>query len=491
MGRFLKTIGWIILIPILAILLFFVVKDDTGQVLITGSFPIIGPKTIHTTIVGGLLLAAVSILIIYVVIRLIITIIRTPKIMRHFRLNRRARIADKQFAEAELALLENRPKVAEDLFLLAAKGSKSKNLCYVGAARAAQLSGNMEKRDRYLREIDLSDSKHDRELAEVQRAELLLEADENEKAELLLNTLLEREKNHYATLLLAVALQKQGKNEALFRLLPNLQKALPRLTPSEEIDQYTENVYKALFEYASQISKDSDQLRLVWGRLPKHLQHEPALLIAYANRLLDVGDTKRAEEILRKEINRSHNEMLILAYGHLYRGDQQKLLHHAKKFNADVPDSAITQYTLAHMLFRNQQYDEAMTHLQKTIQLDPQFVKAYRLIGEIKLIQNDDKSALEFFKEAMALAFDERPKDVKRVDGDLLISSVDKISHKKGDEEIADGEFSNAKENVNKGDQQEKASTTQEEGINASHESEDLGEQDPHINNNYDPRRHL
>lgn len=107
------------------------------------------------------------------------------------------------------------------------------------------------------------------------------------------------------------------------------------------------------------------------------------------------------------------------------------------------------------------------------------------------MIQNDEKSALEFFKEAMALAFDERPKDVKRVDGDLLISSVDKISHKKGDEEIADGEFSNAKENVNKGDQQEKASTTQEEGINASHESEDLGEQDPHINNNYDPRRHL
>ena len=485
MGRLIKTIGWIILIPILAILLFFAVKDDTGQVLITGTFPIIGPKTIHTTIVGGLLLAAVSILIIYVVIRLIITIIRMPRSMHHFRLNRRARVADKQFAQAELALLENRPTVAEDLFLLAAKGSKSENLCYVGAARAAQLSGNIEKRDRYLREIDLSKSKHDRELAEVQRAELLLEANENEKAELLLNTLLEREKNYFATLLLAVALQKQGKNEALFRLLPNLQKALPRLTPSEEIDRYTESVYKALFEYASQISKDSDQLRLVWNRLPKQLQHEPALLIAYANRLLDVGDTKRAEEILRKEINRSHNEMLILAYGHLYRGDQQKLLHHAKKFNADAPDSAITQYTLAHMLFRNQQYEDALSHLEKTIEIDPQFVKAYRLIGEIKLIQNDDKGALEFFKEAMALAFDERPKDVKRVDGDLLIASSDKISHKKGDD-IADGEFSTT--------QNSEDNATTKSGVKEAEsqaESDNIKAQNPHLNNNYDPRRHL
>lgn len=429
MYRLFKSIWWILLIPILAILLFLIVKDDAGYVLITGTFPIIGHQAFHTTIIGGLFIAAVAIVLIYILVRIIITIIRMPRIFRGLSGNRRARTADKQFAQAELALLENRPLVAEDLFLTAAKGSKSPNLCYIGAARAAELNGNSDKRDRYLREIDLCNSKHDKEYAEIQRAEILIEAGENSKAESLIKDLLERRKNGYATLLLALTLQRQGKNEALFRLLPDLQKALPRLTPSSNVTRYTHDVYKSLFEYASQISKDSDQLRLVWSKLPKYLRQDPDILIAYANRLLDVGDTKRAEALLRKEINRSHNELLILAYAHLYRGDQSKLLHHTKKFQQSEPESAITEYSLAYMLFKNEEYDAAMVHIEKTIALDPNFAKAYRLLGEIKLLKNDDKGALTAFKEAMTIMLDDRPKNVRVVDGDLLIERSAKISH--------------------------------------------------------------
>lgn len=441
MGKLFKTIGWILLIPLLALLLFLIVKDDAGHVLITGTFPLIGPKTINTTIIGGLLFATIGILFTYIIIRIIITILRTPSIMRRFSLNRRARIADKQYSQAELALLENKPAVAEDLFLTAAKGSKSPNLCYLGAARAAQLLHKSDRRDRYLREIDLSDSKHDREYAEVKRAELLLEAGENNKTESLLQDLLTRHKNYPATLLLAVALQRQGKHEALFRLLPDLQKALPRLTPSSNVTQYTHDVYQALFEYASRISKESDQLRLVWSKLPKYLRQDPDLLIPYVNRLLDVGDTKRAEEMLRKEINKSQDERLILAYAHLYRGDQPQLLKQAKRFHDSQPDSAITQYTLAHMLFRSQQYEDAKTHLEKTLSIDPNFVKAYRLLGEIKLIENDEKGALIAFKEAMSLMLDERPKDVKPVDGDLLIAATDKIGSNAVSDNMEDAEI--------------------------------------------------
>ena len=436
MGKLFKTIGWILLIPLLALFLFLIVKDDAGHVLITGTFPLIGPKTINTTIIGGLLFATIGILFTYIIIRIIITILRTPSIMRRF-----SRIADKQYSQAELALLENKPAVAEDLFLTAAKGSKSPNLCYLGAARAAQLLHKSDRRDRYLREIDLSDSKHDREYAEVKRAELLLEAGENSKAESLLQDLLTRHKNYPATLLLAVALQRQGKHEALFRLLPDLQKALPRLTPSSNVTQYTHDVYQALFEYASRISKESDQLRLVWSKLPKYLRQDPDLLIPYVNRLLDVGDTKRAEEMLRKEINKSQDERLILAYAHLYRGDQPQLLKQAKRFHDSQPDSAITQYTLAHMLFRSQQYEDAKTHLEKTLSIDPNFVKAYRLLGEIKLIENDEKGALIAFKEAMSLMLDERPKDVKPVDGDLLIAATDKIGSNAVSDNMEDAEI--------------------------------------------------
>lgn len=471
MGKLFKTVGWILLIPIFAILLFLVVKDDAGHVLITGTFPLIGPKTINTTIIGGLLFATLAILIIYIVVRILITLIRTPQIMRGFSLNRRAKIAEKQYSQAELALLENKPAVAEDLFLTAAKGSKSPNLCYVGAARAAQLLNKSDRRDRYLREIDLSESKHDREYAEVKRAELLLEAGENSKAESLLRDLLTRYKNYAATLLLAVSLQRQGKHEALFRLLPDLQKALPRLTPSPNVTQYTQDIYQALFSYASRISNDSDQLRLVWSKLPKYLRQEPALLIPYANSLLDTGDTKRAEELLRKEINRTQDDRLIMAYAHLYRGDQPQLLKHAKRFHATNPDSAITQYTLAQMLFRGQQYQDAKTHLEQAIQIDPNFVKAYRLLGEISLIENDDKNALIAFKHAMSLMLDERPKDVIPVDGDLLIATTDKIGQDPSMVDATDAEIV------------EDSTTNKAEDAHIT--------QDEDIPNNPDPRRTL
>ena len=127
--------------------------------------PNYGKQAFHLTIIGGLIAGAISTFCIYVFIRIIITLIKLPRIFRGLSLNRRARTADKQFSQAELALLENKPAVAEDLFLTAAKGSKSPNLCYVGAARAAQISGNIENRNRYLREIDMSKSKHDLELA--------------------------------------------------------------------------------------------------------------------------------------------------------------------------------------------------------------------------------------------------------------------------------------------------------------------------------------
>ena len=472
MGKMIKSFGWVIIIPLLALLLFLIVKEDAGYILITGTFPIIGKQAFHLTIVGGLIAGALSTFVIYVLTRLIITIIKLPRIFRGLSLNRRARTADKQFAQGELALLENKPIVAEDLFMTAAKGSKSPNLCYIAAARAAQAGGNIENRDRYLREIDMTKSKHDLELAEIQRAEFLIDLGEFNVAETLLTTFIEkRRKNYYGILLLGVTLQRQGKNEALFRLLPALQKALSHLATSEAVTKYTHAIYKSLFEYASQISKDSDQLRLVWGRLPRFLRQDQDLLIAYANRLLDVGDTKRAETLLRKEINRTHNEMLIMAYAHLYRGDHAKLLHHTKKFAESEPESAITQYTLAHMLFRNKQYEEAKPHIQRTLELDPHFAKAYRLLGEIKLMENDDKGALIAFKEAMAIAIDERPKDIKVVDGDLLIERTEKLNHQ-DDEAIEDGEISETTE------------ASKDQASNDTNEASQMG-------NNYDPRRHL
>ena len=126
------------------------------------------------------------------------------------------------------------------------------------------------------------------------------------------------------------------------------------------------------------------------------------------------------------------------------------------------------------MLFRNKQYEEAKPHIQRTLELDPHFAKAYRLLGEIKLMENDDKGALIAFKEAMAIAIDERPKDIKVVAGDLLIERTEKLNHQ-DDEAIEDGEISETTE------------ASKDQASNDTNEANEASQ----MGNNYDPRRHL
>lgn len=427
MGRIFKIIGWILLLPLLALLLFLAVKDDSGQVLITGTFPFVGPITLHATIVGFLLFALITFLVIYLGVRLITHLFGAPKTIKKMRKEHGEKVADKRYARAELALLENKPLVAEDLFVAAARYSNTPNLCYMGAAKAAELQNQPERRDNYLREIDLTDTKFDRVLSQVKRGEMLIDAGEYGKAEVLLRELLATRRNNTATLLLGVALQKQGKNEALFRLLPELRRAATKVAETPENHARIVGIYSALFDYASGTAGDAQQLKIVWMRIPKRLREDSTLLIRYAERLLDVGDIKTAETLLRQGINKTHDETLVLAYGHLYRGEMPKLLRHARKFASELPDSAAAQFTLATLLYRNHEYDEAETAAKEVIKLDPHFAKAFRLIGEIKLVKNDEKAALIAFKEASDLSLDERPKELIRKPGELLVDDTSKL----------------------------------------------------------------
>ncbi len=427
MGRIFKIIGWILLLPLLALLLFLVVKDDSGQVLITGTFPLVGPITLHATIVGFLLFALLTFLVIYLGVRLITHLFGAPKTIKKMRKEHGEKVADKRYARAQLALLENKPLVAEDLFVAAARYSNTPNLCYMGAAKAAELQNQPERRDNYLREIDLTDTKFDRLLSQVQRGEMLINAGEFGKAEILLRELLANRRNNMATLLLGEALQKQGKNEALFRLLPELRRAVTKVAETPENKARIQNIYTALFDYASGSAGDVQQLKIVWMRMPKRLREDSALIIRYAERLLDVGEIRAAESLLRQRINKTHDETLVLAYGHLYRGEMPKLLRHARKFANELPESAAAQFTLASLLYRNHEYDEAERVAKEVIKLDPHFAKAFRLIGEIKLVKNDEKAALLAFKEASDLTLDERPKELIRKPGELLVEDTSKL----------------------------------------------------------------
>lgn len=432
---------WTILIPALAAFLVSVIRKEPGLVMISGPIPFLGERTIYLTFLGAIVFGIGGFFSLYFILRFFSRLIRTPESIGHFNRRRRAKSADREFARAQLAIYENRPKDAEKLFMSAAKKSDFPSICYIGAAKASHMLGDNAQRDRYLSEIDYLDDKINEDLSLVVRGDFLIEIGEFEKAEQVLTRLVKEDRgNAKATLLLAKAYHGLGKFEELIKRLPDIQKAIRKAsTPCEE-----RGLYCDILEYAA---KDLDVKRIkeTWWQFPNEIKRDHASMIKYAHLLLDAGDPDSAEALLRGELRKSWDENMMMAYSQLYRGNIHQLIKQSRNFVKTHEESAIARYALANFLVRNNELAEAEEVLMAAIKLDPTLAPAHKLFGELKLRQNDPAAALQSFQCVNDLLLSDRPAHVKKADGELLVDETVKLPETIA--EVIDGEVADDADN--------------------------------------------
>lgn len=421
MIRFFKALGWFLIPFALAILLYLVIEKDPGLVVISG-FNFITQKsfTLRMTLAGFFFSGLIFFVVGYAILRFLFGIIGLPQFIKRANALSSEKSAGRKMSRAELALLENKPELAEALHLSAAKSSPNPTFCYIGAARAAHMQGNIAKRDQYLRAVETTDDHHNRLHAGIMIGELLHKWGEFDKAQTVLERTRKEKGDHHKVLTaLAKSYEKQGLYDELYAIMPALHKSLPK---DARLDIEPE-LYVALIDHIGAQHK-AHELKSLWEHIPNNVKVVPSVVVNYAEKLLYAGEVNEAEEALRYSLKKNWNDLVITAYGHLYKGNFNTYIKHAKSFAHQHPDSAYATLAIARLYYQTKQLESALEYLHQSLKIDPNIPEVHHLLAEILLEQGEyEKSALAF-REAGRLTYAKPSADLLQVEGELMIDDT-------------------------------------------------------------------
>lgn len=420
MIRFFKASGYFLLLFAIPLFLYFLVKDDPGMVIITGkniltqqNFSLM--MTLSGFILGGVLLFV----IIYAILRVLFNILGLPNFLKRSHHIRNEKSASRNVARAELALLENDPKLAEALHLSAVKNGANPSFSYIGAARAAHMQGKTTLRDQYLRAVETTKDHHNRLHSGIMMGELLNQWGEYDKARTVLERTRKEKGNHHRVLTaLAKSYEKQGLYDELLKIMPALHKSLPK----DEHLEVEPELYVTLIDHIG-AKHEGHELKALWAHIPSNIKVVPSVVVNYAEKLLYAGEVSDAEEALRSSLKKDWNDLVITAYGHLYKGDFNSYIKTAKGFANQHPDSAYAALAVARLYYQTKRIEDALEYLQKALKIDDQIPEVHHLLAEILLEQGEfEKSALAF-KEAGKLSYAKPSAELLQVEGELVESA--------------------------------------------------------------------
>lgn len=308
--------------------------EDPGYVLISRT-----PYEIEVSLVLAVVLAGILLFAVYLVLRLLWAVLRMPRTAGRWRVNRRHALATQATLAGYSRLIEGEWEEAEEILSQRLGYGATPLLSALGAAYAAQQRADYDARDKYLLQARNQEPEHI-EAVEITRARLLERAGQLDEARGVLEQLHEQGVRRRAVQgMLVELLQRQQDWPALESLFKDLKRS--RILPEGEMKILNRDLQVRL------LTSDArpDAGAQVWSRLSRQERRDPVLTAVHVRSLIDVGNMKQAEKILRKAINRNWDGGLVRLYGHIRYEPIDALLKQAENWrvtHADDPDLLIT-----------------------------------------------------------------------------------------------------------------------------------------------------
>ena len=308
--------------------------EDPGYVLISRT-----PYEIEVSLVLAVVLAGIVLFAVYLVLRLVWAVLRMPRTAGRWRVNRRHALATQATLAGYSRLIEGEWEEAEEILSQRLGYGATPLLSALGAAYAAQQRADYDARDKYLLQARNQEPEHI-EAVEITRARLLERAGQLDEARGVLEQLHEQGVRRRAVQgMLVELLQRQQDWPALESLFKDLKRS--RILPEGEMKILNRDLQVRLLTSDAR----SDAGAQVWSRLSRQERRDPVLTAVHVRSLIDVGNMKQAEKILRKAINRNWDGGLVRLYGHIRYEPIDALLKQAENWrvtHADDPDLLIT-----------------------------------------------------------------------------------------------------------------------------------------------------
>lgn len=151
------------------------------------------------------------------------------------------------------------------------------------------------------------------------------------------------------------------------------------------------------------------KLDFFWKNLSKAWRKKPLLLTAYVKGLIQLGQNKKAETLIRYTVNKTWDSNLIYLYGLIAEEDKStKYLSRAEHWLKHYPYDANLLLTLGRLCIRHQLWGKARSYLTTSLSEKVQ-TETYKILGELLEQLNEKEAALQYYKKALLLKNDNSP----------------------------------------------------------------------------------
>ena len=363
----------------------------------------IGQWSVETTLLLTSVVLALSFLLLYFAIRIVITAVNLPKTLRTRSHEQRSKRSQEALLAGLIESAEGNWEKAEKQLIRHAANSGVPLINYLTAARAAQSRGALEQRDEYLKLAQ--ESMPEAELAiGLTRAELQLSNQQFEEA---LENLTELDKiapSHAAILKLKhQAFARAEDWEGLSGLIPSLH--ANKVLLEAEIKLLETETYSALIRQKSE-TRDAIALRNLWLEVPAHIQRSSGIQQLYYAAMIEAGAEVEIEPLVRQALSSEWSETLLVLYGCIHMPDTDQQLGTAEGWLAAHSNDAILLRVLGKLSLRANHLEKAKAYLKSSLSAEPS-VEAYQLMGDVLLKQGDPVNACQFFRNGLLFASNE------------------------------------------------------------------------------------
>lgn len=364
----------------------------------------IGHWSVETSLLLTSIVLVLSFLLLYFAIRLVITALRLPKILKTRSHEKRSKLSQEALLTGLIESAEGNFETAEKHLIRHAANSGVPLINYLTAARAAQSRGALEQRDEYLKMAQ--EAMPEAELAiGLTKAELQLSNQQFEEALESLTQLDKIAPSHAAVLKLKHQAYARAEDwEGLSRLIPNLHSNKVML--EAEIKLLETETYSALIRQKAE-TRDAVALRSLWLEdMPEHIRKSAGIQQLYYAAMIEAGAEAEVEPLVRQALAKEWSETLLVLYGCIHMPDTGQQLATAEGWATAHPNDAILLRVLGKLSLRAKQLEKAKSYLQSSLAAEPS-VEAYQLMGDVLLKQKDPAGACQYFRNGLLFASNE------------------------------------------------------------------------------------
>jgi HemY protein len=354
---------------------------------------------------AALLLIVVVVLLAWLLIGLLLT---STGVINPWSRRNRSRRDQTAIEKGQLDLAEGRWASAQKHLQRAAEAERLPLLYYLGAARAANELGRYEDSDQLLERA--LERQPQAELAvALAHAQLQLDRGDSDSALQTLQAMHERHPRNPQVLRQLQRLhQQRGDWSAVVRLLPELRK--DKTLPPAELAELERRAWGGNLSLATRGETTGTQGRVVldqaWQALNSAQRQEPALVLAYAEQLRQLGESVEAEAVLRGALKRQYDSHLARLYGLVAGSDPARQLQAAEGWLKEHPKDPGLLLTLGRLCLQNRLWGKARDYFEASLRLqrNPEAcAELARLLAQL----GETERSNQLFQEGLGL-LDER-----------------------------------------------------------------------------------